>query len=69
MTYFCPRDSAHGEPDWPLCAAQHHLACKLLLAGHESVETWPVSLLSMYLDDALNRRMWVDAQPSQVLPA
>ena len=47
---------------------QHQLACSLLMAGHQHLDMWPISLVKAYLDDALQGRRWVDIpQASQLV--
>ena len=46
---------------------QHQLTCSLLMAGHEELGVWPISLVQAYLEDASEKRMWVDIPQASVL--
>eukprot|EP00960_Hanusia_phi_P066815 766480-Hanusia_phi.AAC.17 len=48
---------------------QHQLTCSLLMAGHEEISLWPISLVQAYLEDASEKRMWVDIPQASVLVA
>ena len=39
---------------------QHQLVCRWLLAGHQDVDLWPISMVQAYLEDAMENRRWVD---------
>ena len=45
---------------------QHTLACTLFMAGFDDKETWPVEFVRAYLDDAFDKRLWVDLNQASV---
>lgn len=38
----------------------HILACNLLARGYHNKKQWPENFLKMYIEDAVNERLWVD---------
>ena len=45
---------------------QHTLACNLLMAGYDDKEAWPIVFVRAYLDDAFDKRLWVDLNQASV---
>lgn len=38
------------------------MAANLLSRGHFDIKKWPESFLKIYIDDAVNERLWVDSE-------